>query len=91
MNLFQKYEAEVKPYTVGKRFICVDPNKIDIYSDCLGEVIEITQTLRNRRYLRYVILTGKYKTNFNHIISKYDLIRGYKPYEGENLKNGKSV
>jgi hypothetical protein len=82
MNYFQQYETEVRPFAVGKRFICVDPREIGIFLDAFGEIIEITEKLSYMKSVRYDILTGSYK-RLSHIMSINDLNRGYKPYDGE--------
>jgi len=80
MSLFQEYETQRKPFTAGKKWICVDAEIIGFPEGSKGEIIEIIEN-REGDAVRYCVLSGEYaKGRYNS--NKSDIIRGYRPSNG---------
>lgn len=77
MSLFQLYETERRPFTVGKKWICVDPGSISFPDGAQGEVIEIIKN--NQGHLKYKVLSGRYE-GAEYQSSKSSIMRAYEPY-----------
>lgn len=82
MNLFKKYEIERKPFTSGKKWICLHPESIGMFSDVLNEIIEIDRFSSDIDCIHYEVLSGRYKGH-EYCLTKSDFIKVYEPYIGE--------
>lgn len=82
MNLFQKYEIERKPFTSGKKWICLHPENIGMIPDTLNEIIEIDRIDNIINVIFYDVMSGKYKGG-KYNMNKIDFIKVYEPYIGE--------
>ena len=76
MSLFQLYETERRPFTIGKKWICVDPTSIGFPGGAHGEIIEVIEN--NEGHLKYKVLSGRYEgaiyqSNKSDIKSAYEL------------------
>jgi hypothetical protein len=80
MSLFQEYETKRKPFTAGKKWICVDAEIIGFPKGSKGEIIEIIEN-RESDAVRYEVLIGAFARS-GYTSSKPDIIRGYRPYNG---------
>jgi hypothetical protein len=77
MSLFQLYETQRRPFTIGKKWICVDPTLICFPSGAQGEVIEIIKN--NEGHLKYKVLRGLYE-GAEYQSSQSSIMRAYELY-----------
>lgn len=84
MSLFQLYETQRKPFTAGKKWICVDPGSVGVSADAKGEIIEIIENKGTS--CRYKVLEGSYKSR-EYQTMKYDILKAYEPCTMETISN----
>jgi hypothetical protein len=95
MSLFQLYETERKPFTVGKKWICVDPSLLGFDGTMLNQVVQIIDfmyTVNGQpvQTVRYEVLTGRYYKGGRYRC-RLDMFKQcfkpFKPYTMEIMSN----
>lgn len=91
MSLFQLYETERKPFTVGKKWICVDPNLLGFDPNMQDAVVQIIDSHNGYYYgssvqtVRIEILTGEYYKGGKYRYRLETFRKCFKPYTARRL------
>ena len=92
MSLFQLYETERKPFTVGKKWICVDPSLLGFepaMQDAIVQIIDLSTGFFGSpvQSVRIEILTGRYYKGGKYRYRLETFKQCFNPYTAEIMSN----